>query len=174
MRIKTNLRVVAGPLELTPLVDVVFLLLIFFMISSSLVFWPGTKVDTEVELPPARTNSMTAADKLIITITRAGLLFFNDKPVQWEGRGDQLGLEGQLRLLVSSSQRVSGRRGGGSGGSGSAARRPPLVVLRADQSIEYGKIVQVMSLARSLGLGVYLVTDPEKAEPNRIRSTELE
>ena len=168
MRIKTNLKVVAGPLELTPLVDVVFLLLIFFMISSSLVFWPGMKVDTEVELPPARTNSMPAADKLIITITRAGLLFFNDKPVQWEG------LEGQLHELVRSSRVVSGRRGGGSGGRGSAARRPPLVVLRADQSIKYGKIVQVMSLARSLGLGVYLVTDPEKAEPNRIRATELE
>lgn len=168
MRIKTNLRVVAGPLELTPLVDVVFLLLIFFMISSSLVFWPGTKVDTEVELPPARTNSMTAADKLIITITRADLLFFNDKPVQWDE------LEGQLHELVRSSRVASGRRGGRSGGSGSAAHRPPLVVLRADQSIEYGKIVRVMSLARSLGLGVYLVTDPEKAEPNRIRMTELE
>ena len=57
MRIKTNLKVVAGPLELTPLVDVVFLLLIFFMISSSLVFWPGTQVDTEVELPRSQTSS---------------------------------------------------------------------------------------------------------------------
>ena len=167
MRIKTNLRVLAGPLELTPLVDVVFLLLIFFMISSSLVFWPGTQVDTGVELPASRTNSMTAADKLIITITRADLLFFNDKPVQWDE------LELQLHELVRSSRVASDRRGGGVGETGGQVVRP-LVVLRADQSIKYGTIVQVMSLARSLGLGVYLVTDPEKAETGRQRATRIE
>ena len=147
MRIRTNLRVMSGPLDLTPLVDVVFLLLIFFMISSSLVFWPGMQVDTEVQLPEGRTNSMTAADKLIITITRSDLLFFNDKPVQWEE------LERELHELVRSSRLASGKRG--------EPYRAPLVVLRADRSIPYGKIVQVMSLARSLGLGVYLVTDYE-------------
>jgi len=40
MRIKPNVRVFAGKIDVVPLINVVFLLLIFFMISSSLVFQP--------------------------------------------------------------------------------------------------------------------------------------
>jgi len=158
--IPTNARIIAGPMPLAPLVDVVFLLLIFFMLSSSLVFWPGLRVDTKVQLPASETNSMNAADKLIITMTRAdvshpGLLFLNDKPVNW----DELKLT--LKEAVLSSRRVSARRQGldDTAETAVADARAPLVVLRADKSIPYGRIVQVMSLARSLNLGVYLVTD---------------
>ncbi|NOY82310.1 MAG: biopolymer transporter ExbD [Kiritimatiellaeota bacterium] len=154
MRMRTRLKVVAGPLDVTPLVDVIFLLLIFFMISSSLVFWPGTRVETRLELPTARTNSMTAADKLIITITRSDLLFFNDNLVHW---GD---FERQLRQLVH-DRKVLSRKRLGDRPDGAGQSRAPVVVLRADRRISYGKIVEVMSLARSLGLDVYLATEPE-------------
>ena len=40
-----------------------------------------------------------------------------------------------------------------------ASRRPPMVVLRADKDLSYEVITNVISLARSLGLGVYMVTD---------------
>ncbi len=169
MKIKPHVKVIAGPLPLAPLVDVVFLLLIFFMISSSLVFWPGTKVETRVQLPPSRTSSMSAADKLVITITlpptpEAGwsgatdempteLLFFNDNPVQWQD------LERDLKEMVRRSQLASVRRTAQD--ETGPVTRSPLVVLRADRRIPYGKVVEVMSLARSLGLGVYLVTDSE-------------
>lgn len=156
MRIRTRLKVVAGPLDVTPLVDVIFLLLIFFMISSSLVFWPGTRVDTRLELPRARTNSMTAADKVIITITRSDLLFFNDNLVRW---GD---FERQLRELVLDRQLLSRKRLGNAP-DGAGRSRGPVVVLRADRRIAYGKIIQVMSLARSLGLDVYLATESEQS-----------
>jgi len=136
--------------------DIIFLLLIFFMISSSLVFWPGTRVDTRLELPKARTSSMTAADKVIITITRSDLLFFNDNLVRW---GD---FERQLRELVLNRQLLSRKRLGDAPGRPGGARAP-VVVLRADRRIAYGKIIQVMSLARSLGLDVYLATEAEQA-----------
>jgi biopolymer transport protein ExbD len=155
MAIKTNVKIISGPVPLAPLVDVVFLLLIFFMISSSLVFWPGLRVDTKVQLPASRTNSMRAADKLVITMTRSELYFFNDKPVGWDD------LERQLKEAVLSSRIATGKRRGSKDDGAAEPYRSPLVVLRADKSIPYGKIVDVMSLARSLNLGVYLVTDSQ-------------
>ena len=157
MRLKTRAKIIVGPLPLAPLVNLVFLLLFFFMLSSSVVFWPGTQVDTRVELPKSHTNTMSAADKLVITINRSGLLFFNDNPVQWEE------LERLLKELVHTSRVTSDKRGGPAveQPNGKKLSRSPLVVLRADRSIPYGKIIEVMSLARSLDLGVYLVTDSQ-------------
>ena len=153
MRIKTHAKVIATPLSLAPLVDVVFLLLVFFMISSSLVFWPGTRVDTKVQLPRSRTNSMSIADKLVLTMTRTGLLFLGDNPISWDD------VERRLREEVRKSQVTAAKQSGMATNQPSQKARSPLVVLRADKSISYGKIVELMSLARSLGLGVYLVTD---------------
>ena len=148
MRIRTRLRVLSSPFELAALVDLVFLLLIFFMLSSSLVFWPGMRVETEIELPESQLTSMKAADKLVVTITQSDLLFFNDNPVDWDR------LEYELHEVVRTGRVASEKRGEGA--------RSPLLVLRADRRIPYGTVVRVMSLARSLGLGVYLVTDPER------------
>jgi biopolymer transport protein ExbD len=138
--------------EVTALVDVVFLLLIFFIISSSMVFWPGTRVETEVELPKSRVVSMSAADKLVITITRSDLLFFNDNPISWDE------LERELNEVVVRSRVVNRRR---SDDEIDTTVRTPQVVLRADRRIPYEKIIEITSLARTLGLDVYLVTDPE-------------
>lgn len=146
MRIKPNVRVFAGKIDVVPLINVVFLLLIFFMISSSLVFQPGIPV----ELPIAVNPAMNTVDKLVITITRSDLLFFNDKPVQWDE------LERELRELVLQSKLASARRTGAN--AGAAAPRAPLVVLRADKNTAYNRVMQVMAMARSLNLGVYLAT----------------
>jgi biopolymer transport protein ExbD len=155
MRIRTNLKVVSGCLDIAPLVDVIFLLLIFFMLSSSLVFQPGIPV----ELPKSKTISMSAAEKIVITITRSNLLFFNDNPVEWEN------LEGQLsELAYSSKMALAKRRPGEEPGHYS-----PKVVLRADTHVPYEKIVEVMDLARSLNLGVYLATDAPRKKHRGMR-----
>ena len=160
MRIKPNVKVISGPAILTPLVDLFFLLLVFFMLSSSLVFWPGTKVETKVHLPRSRVRSMNAADKLVLTITHSGLLFFNDKHVGWDD------LERELRELVRRSKLAATKRNAWATEEEQKSVRSPLVVVRADRSIDYAKIVEVMSLAQSLGLGVYLVTAPmPEADP---------
>lgn len=154
MRSKPNVKIMTGILPLAPLVDVFFLLLVFFMINSSLVFWPGTSVKTKVELPRSRVNSMSAADKLVITITRSGDVFFNDEHVGWAD------LERELTQLVNDSQVVADKRAAIDPANGETqVSRSPVVVLRADKSIAYDEIIRVMSMARSQKLGVYLVTD---------------
>lgn len=79
--IRTRLKPIGGKFELTPLVDVLFLLLIFFMVSSSFVRVSGIKV----ELPQTDYQTSWGVGKCVITIQADGKLFFNDHPVNSEG-----------------------------------------------------------------------------------------
>ena len=156
MRTKTNLDIISGQMDVVPLLDVFFLLLIFFLTSSSLVFQQGIPV----ELPRAQASTIRAAEKMVITITQSDqpdqVLFFNDNPVKWSE------LERELREFVLDSRLLMTKRGRAQGRDREAAS--PMLVLRADAMVPYERIIEVMSLARSLNLGVYLVTESDKRE----------
>ncbi len=75
MPIKRRTRMIKGRLDLSPLIDIVFLLLIFFMLSSSFILQPGIKVN----LPKALSSqSLHQTNHALITITPNGNLYFND------------------------------------------------------------------------------------------------
>ncbi len=59
-----------------PLIDVMFNLLFFFMLTSNLVLQPGI----HVSLPKAVTSEVIATENLVITLTKQDLLFLNDQP----------------------------------------------------------------------------------------------
>lgn len=173
---KTNLKIYCGRLDLVPLIDLFFLLVIFMLIGSSLVFRPGI----QVQLPKAAAAEMRGVPKIVVTITRAAilanaepaspadgvnpststgtvrentLLFFNDTQVSW------VDLEQKLRQAVHERRLDMGRMAT-SEEKKTGLRENPLLVLRADAGVPYQRVVQVMSLGRSLGLGVFLVTEP--------------
>jgi len=158
LQIKANVRPLAVAPTVIPLIDLFFILLIFFMISNSVVFWPGTRVETSVRLPRSRNPGMSEADKLVLTITKSGRLFFNDRQVPWDE------LERELSERVRESRIASSHRLHRKKTPKPGRRRAPLLVLRADKGIAYDQIMAVMSLARSLGMGVYLVTDTSDAK----------
>ena len=153
MRTKSTLRCMTGSAPLVPLVDVFFILLIFFMISNSLVFWPGTRVETSLRLPRLRMRSMSEADKLVITITRSGQSYFNDRPVAWDD------LERELTRVVHDSRTAAAGRLGLAAGAAAEGVRYPMLVLRADKEISYGQFADIATLGRSLGLDVWIVSD---------------
>ena len=156
MRLKPNVKPVAVRLEVVPLINVMFLLLLFFIISSSFVFQAGIPV----ELPRVANTSMNPTEKLVITVTKQDLLFFNDKPVNWED------LERELREVVLSGKVQMARRASSQPGSPGRLRTlPPMVVLKADGSVSYARVMEVMGLARSQNLGVYLATDSQPRSP---------
>ncbi|MBN2209681.1 MAG: biopolymer transporter ExbD [Candidatus Coatesbacteria bacterium] len=115
-----------GPLRpeinLTPLVDVVLLLLIFFMISTSFVVQPGINI----KLPQAKTSDSYEADVTRLTMTAAGLVFVGDEKVEWEGLPKALARE-----------RERSQRG--------------VLVIKADESVKHGSVVRVMDAARQVG-----------------------
>ena len=76
-RLKRRTVIHKGQLDITPLIDVVFNLLIFFMLTSNFIFQPGIKVN----LPRAVTSEVISSENLVINVTGQDLLFLNDKPI---------------------------------------------------------------------------------------------
>jgi biopolymer transport protein ExbD len=80
MRFKRHVEFKKGQLDIAPLIDVVFLLLIFFMLTSSYIFQPGIKIN----LPKAVTSEAIHEQNLIITINDQDLIYLNNRPLNLE------------------------------------------------------------------------------------------
>ncbi|MBI3252055.1 MAG: biopolymer transporter ExbD [Candidatus Omnitrophica bacterium] len=76
-RLKRRTEIKKGQLDIAPLIDVVFQLLIFFMLTSNFVFQPGIRVS----LPRAVTSEVISSENLVVTVTGQDLLFLNDTPI---------------------------------------------------------------------------------------------
>ena len=110
-------------MNITPLIDVVLLLLIFFMITTSFVVQPGL----QVKLPEAETAEPARAKDIEVLITQEGTIYLGDLPVE------PADLEAEFNRL-----RSGGRTG--------------TVVVKADERVAHGRVVQVMDKARTAGL----------------------
>jgi len=130
---RTKLSIIKGRPDLTPMIDVVFLLLLFFMISSSFVQISGI----EIKLPEAVNPEDKRAEKVVITIEKTGTYLLNDERFDWN----------QLKIQL---------------GAYAAKWKVDSVIILADKSTEYGEVVRLMSLARHFKLDVYAATNPEK------------
>ena len=69
----TKLEHGLGQIDIAPLIDVIFQLLIFFMLSSSFTFQSGNNV----KLPKAVTSDIIKEENLIVTITSENILYLN-------------------------------------------------------------------------------------------------
>ncbi|MCD6533888.1 MAG: biopolymer transporter ExbD [Deltaproteobacteria bacterium] len=123
-------------LDMTPLVDVVFLLLIFFMLSTSLSVNPGIKID----LPKASAEQVKKKKTTLrVAIEPGGRIFLE---------GKKLSLE-QLREKF----KVVGKEHGDEA----------LVVIEADKKVYHGLVVKVMDAAKSAGLNkLAIATQPNE------------
>lgn len=132
LRFPRTCRLRGGPqFAMVGVVDVVFLLLIFVMLGSSLVFQPGITV----RLPETAQQFDGVGDKLVITMVKEGQIYFNDQVVEWQN------LEVELKQISRDSR---GRR--------------PVIILKADRERPYHQIVRLISMARAYDLEVILVT----------------
>jgi biopolymer transport protein ExbD len=77
MKFKRKVFLEKGRLDITPLIDVVFLLLIFFMLTSSFIFQPGIRVN----LPKAVTSEVLHRELLVVTVTSENDILVNERPV---------------------------------------------------------------------------------------------
>ena len=75
MRFKRRLAIEKGILDLTPLLNVFFLLLIFFVFTSSFIFQPGIKVN----LPRAVTSEVVQQEAVVMIITKDDLIYVRDR-----------------------------------------------------------------------------------------------
>lgn len=93
MKFKRHLKIEKELIDLTPLVNVFFVLLIFFVFTSSFIFQPGIKVN----LPKAVTSEVIQQENVVLTITRDDKLYLNDREITQDE------LVSNLRLIAKSS-----------------------------------------------------------------------
>ena len=138
MRRMSAARREAG-IEITPLIDVVFLLLIFFMVSSSFV----QKQVISVTLPESGAAVANVSDTVEISLDAAGMYFVAGQPVGRE--------RGQLLAAMQSIVRNLDAR--------ALAEQP--VEIRADANATHQSVVRVLDVCAVLGLvQVSLATVP--------------
>jgi biopolymer transport protein ExbD len=77
MKFKRNLYIEDAQLDMVPLINCVFLLLIFFLLTSSFIFQPGIKIN----LPKAVTSEVIQENTVVITITSDNRFYLNETPV---------------------------------------------------------------------------------------------
>lgn len=125
MNFRKNNKARTPDINLTPLVDVVLLLVLFFMVSSQFSVLPGLKLmlpgvdpDNQVRVP--------ATERLEISITAEGDIYFED----------------QLTTMRNLPQHLI--RTGASG-------EEVVIVVNADQSVVYGRIIKIMDTLRQEG-----------------------
>lgn len=134
---KRSRRAAMSEINVTPLVDVMLVLLIIFMVTVTL-----PAVGVPVELPESRAVPVEEQpDQITISIDRQGVIYIEDAAVPTGG------LPAALEALD---------RGG----------EPPLIVLRGDRSLDYGRVMQVMGeLGRAGFTSISLVTDGSVTPP---------
>src|SRR3989338_8998754 len=92
-------------IDIAPLIDLMFLLLIFFMLSSSFTFQSGINV----KLPKAVTSDVIKEENLIVTITSENVIYLNGAITTLKELKQQLGRpDGKDRtLLIKADRRAS-------------------------------------------------------------------
>jgi len=86
MIFKRRVLLEKGLLDIAPLIDIVFLLLVFFMLTSSFIFQPGIKIN----LPKALTSEVIQKENLIIVITDDNNLHIDERLVDMEELSSRL------------------------------------------------------------------------------------
>jgi len=101
----TQLQKEQAQFDMAPLIDCVFLLLIFFLLTSSYVIQPGIKVS----LPKAVTSEAIHKESLVLTITAEDVIYLNERALTTPELTSRLKIAAKKDepLLISADRRAS-------------------------------------------------------------------
>ena len=105
MRFKKRVRIGREFIDLTPLINIFFLLFIFFMFTSSFIFQPGIKV----VLPKAVTGEVIQEEGAVLIITKDDLLYMNEREISSEEMLSRLKImaKNKTGLLIKADSKAS-------------------------------------------------------------------
>jgi biopolymer transport protein TolR len=129
-----NSRRAMTDINVTPLVDVMLVLLIIFMVTAPLI-QSGVKVD----LPRASAQQMEhSEEKLVLTISRDRRVFLGNTEIA----------PADLEAKLAANARI---------------QKDKELYLHADRSLPYGQVVEIMAVARRAGVeSLGMITEPDK------------
>ena len=104
MKFKRRLKMEKGMIDLTPMVNVFFLLFVFFLFTSSFIFQPGIKVS----LPKAVTSEVMQLDNVTVTVTKDDKIYLEDRQVTIEELASRLKMlaKEKMGLLIKADSRA--------------------------------------------------------------------
>jgi biopolymer transport protein TolR len=130
---KGHTQTALAEINITPLVDVVLVLLLIFMLTA-----PVLQSGVEVAIPKTRTVNQLTEERMVVTIDREQNVFLQDKPVNVN----------QLPALLKTSGKADAKR---------------IIYLRADERVPFGAFASVMDAVKQAGItNISIVTQPLK------------
>lgn len=113
----------SSTIDIAPLIDIVFQLLIFFMLTASFIFQPGIKIN----LPKAVTSEVLHEQNVVVTVTSENLIYLDNKAVT----------SVELSKKLSKDDIAS-------------SKRP--ILIKADRRASLGRVVEVWDICRASGI----------------------
>ena len=104
------------------LTDIIFLLLVFFLLSSTFVLQPGIKV----QLPKTTNSDISSEKSIVISLTKEGTVYLNDELV------NRVELGARLRQMVLNVGN-------------------PIIALRSDKASTIENLIEIMDIAKTAG-----------------------
>ena len=120
-------------INITSLIDVLFLLLIFFIVSSTFLEQPGM----ELELPKTEAQPPQRMEGYTVFVTTDEKVFLNEEEISLEA------LPGRLTEIAPETEEDG-------------------LILKADENVRYGLVVEVMDIAKQSGIGRLVVATETK------------
>ncbi|MEE2657983.1 MAG: biopolymer transporter ExbD [Candidatus Latescibacterota bacterium] len=121
--------------DLTPMIDVVFQLLIFFMVTAVFAITPGL----DIKLPEAEEAEAPEKETLFIVVDQDGNMKLNHQTVTFANLKNRL--EEKRRLLDNTT----------------------IIIIQGDERATHGQIVQIMDIAKQVGiLDQVIATEPQR------------
>lgn len=120
---------------IAPLVDIVFLLLLFFAITYHFDIASGVRIDLPKVTQKASDNEI---DKVVLIVNKSGDIFLSGKKI------DQETLKKELEALVQEKGYLN-------------------LVLQADKDVSHGKVVELMDIAKNADINSIIIAARWKA-----------
>jgi biopolymer transport protein TolR len=129
---KGHTQTALAEINITPLVDVVLVLLLIFMLTA-----PVLQSGVEVAIPKTRTVNQLTEERMVVTIDRQQNVFLQDKPVNVN----------QLPNLLRTT--------------GKSDPSKKVIYVRADERVPFGAFASVMDAVKQAGItNISIVTQP--------------
>jgi len=121
-------RGIVAEINVTPLVDIMLVLLIIFMLTAHLI----AKQAIEVDLPRAAQSTALPPTTLAVTLTRDGALYLNAVPVTADG------LRAAVREAVAKDPKTQ-------------------AIIAGDKAVSHGRVVWVLDTIKALGITSFAI-----------------
>ena len=124
-------------IEIIPMIDTMFFLLVFFMIATlSMTIQHGMPVT----LPTADSATDKVPDQISLTLTREGALYYNKERIELP----------ELEVRLASLRQTD---------------PDPSLVINADEQVPHGRVIKVMDIIRLAGIPNMAIATKPDSEP---------